>query len=300
VSKVRSDSFPLDTTFNPNVGGGDVHSIVVQPDGKIILGGAFTTVFGGQQTGQTRNRIARLNSDGSLDTGFDPSITGGSAPVVYSIALKLSPIGALDKILVGGEFITVGTQTRTRVARLTTSGGLDTSLNEFQGPNAAVRAVAVDAKDNIVIGGDFTTVNLTGRKRVARFSSDGTLDPNFQNGATDGANAPVYAIAPQSDGRVTIAGEFTLLNGLLNGNGNIRRRIGRLHADGSLDETFRPSPTTLLSQHGANGIILSLAVQWDGLFVIGGDFTAYTVPGQVDNIPQPLSVGPRVARVGGH
>ena len=40
-----------------------VDSIAVQSDGKILIGGGFTTVGG-----ETRNCIARLNTDGSLDT----------------------------------------------------------------------------------------------------------------------------------------------------------------------------------------------------------------------------------------
>ena len=272
----------LDTTFNPNVGGGDVHSIVVQPDGKIILGGAFTTVVGGQPTAQTRNRIARLNSDGTLDT-FNPSITGGSSPVVYSIALQ--PNG---RVIVGGDFTTIGGQARNRVARLDVNGSLDSTFNPGTGPNGLVRSVAAD-NDRVVIGGDFTEVGTSGRNRVARLLSSGDLDGSFLSGQS-GVNAPVYSVAPQSDGRVTIAGEFTSLNGA------IRNRIGRLHANGTLDETFKPSPTSLLTQHGANGIIRSLVVQWDGLFVIGGDFTVYTVPGS----SQALSAGPRVTRIGGH
>ncbi|MGD9579454.1 MAG: delta-60 repeat domain-containing protein, partial [Syntrophorhabdus sp.] len=52
--------------FNPNANG-CVYSIAVQPDGKVLVGGGFTTIGGG-----TRNYIARLNADGSLDTGFNP------------------------------------------------------------------------------------------------------------------------------------------------------------------------------------------------------------------------------------
>ena len=67
VSQIYSQSI-LDTTFNPNVNGG-VNAIAVQPDGKILVGGNFTTV-----AGQTRNRIARLNVDGSLDSAFNPNL----------------------------------------------------------------------------------------------------------------------------------------------------------------------------------------------------------------------------------
>ena len=56
--------------FNPDANG-FVYSIVVQSDGKILIGGDFTTIGG-----VTRNRIARLNPDGSLDTTFNPNANG--------------------------------------------------------------------------------------------------------------------------------------------------------------------------------------------------------------------------------
>src|SRR6266446_6587314 len=59
------DSF--DTNAN-----GNVRVVVVQPDGKILIGGDFTTVAPNGGVPVTRNHIARLNSDGTLDTAFNP------------------------------------------------------------------------------------------------------------------------------------------------------------------------------------------------------------------------------------
>ncbi len=53
--------------LDANVSGGFVTTTAVQPDGKIIIGGQFTSVLG-----VARSNIARLNADGTLDTGFDP------------------------------------------------------------------------------------------------------------------------------------------------------------------------------------------------------------------------------------
>src|SRR6476620_8137650 len=58
--------------FDPNANG-RIWVVVVQPDGKILLGGEFTSVLG-----VTRNRIARLNPDGTLDTAFDPNVTNAN------------------------------------------------------------------------------------------------------------------------------------------------------------------------------------------------------------------------------
>src|SRR5204863_8447460 len=75
--------------FNPNANG-VVFVVVVQPDGKILIGGEFTTVAGG-----TRNNIARLNPDGTRDTAFNSNANDR----VLSIAVQ-----ADGKILAGGFF----------------------------------------------------------------------------------------------------------------------------------------------------------------------------------------------------
>src|SRR4029077_15427251 len=79
-------------TFNPNVGGAanDIYCLALQTDGKGLLGGDFTTVGG-----QTRNRIARVDSAGALDTGFNPN---ADSPVM---TIALQPDG---KLLLGGAF----------------------------------------------------------------------------------------------------------------------------------------------------------------------------------------------------
>src|SRR5450755_1962561 len=69
--------------FDPNANGG-VFVIVVQPDGKILIGGEFTTLSPNGGAAVTRNHIARLNPDGTLDTAFDPNADN----TVYSIAVQ--------------------------------------------------------------------------------------------------------------------------------------------------------------------------------------------------------------------
>ena len=78
-----------------------VTAVAVQPDGKVLVAGSFTT-FGGGGTGTTsRSRIGRLNPDGSLDASFNP---GANDTVT---ALVVQPDG---KILVVGGF--TGTRRR--------------------------------------------------------------------------------------------------------------------------------------------------------------------------------------------
>ena len=102
-----------DDGFNPGAND-SVNVMVLQADGKIIVGGAFT-ILGGQ----TRNYIGRLNPDGSLDTSFNPAADG------FIYALAVQPDG---RILVGGEFAAIGGGSRTGLARLNSNGSLDESF----------------------------------------------------------------------------------------------------------------------------------------------------------------------------
>src|SRR5262249_30883147 len=144
----------LDTGFDPNATTGDVNCVVVQPDGKILLGGLFTDLRPNGFFSQ-RLRIARVNSDGTIDTGFDPEANNG----VNSIALQ--PDG---NIVIGGDFTTLqpnggATVTRNRVARLNANGTVDTF-----NPNAngGLTSVAVQPDGKVVIGGGFTTLQPNG------------------------------------------------------------------------------------------------------------------------------------------
>src|SRR5450759_5467468 len=69
--------------FDPNANGA-IRVVVIQPDGKILIGGEFTTLSPNGGATVTRNYIARLNPDGTLDTAFNPNAT---APV-YAIAVQ--------------------------------------------------------------------------------------------------------------------------------------------------------------------------------------------------------------------
>ena len=92
-----------DTTFNAVNADNKVYSIVVQINGKILVGGIFTTIGN-----QTRNKIAQLNADGTADT-FNPNPNGN----VYAIAVPVD-----GKILVAGYFNTIDGQSRNNITRL--------------------------------------------------------------------------------------------------------------------------------------------------------------------------------------
>lgn len=232
--------------FNPDANG-FVRTVVVQTDGKIIIGGEFTQV-----AGTPRNRIARLNADGTLDTGFDPNASG----LVYKIVLQ-----ADGKILVGGEFATIGGQTRNGLARLNADGTVDSfnpNPNSFGDPTY-IFAIAVQTDGKILIGGFFYDVDAVSRFNLARVNADGTLDATF-TAETDGQ---VFAIALQADGKILLGGYFATIGG------QPRNRLARLNADGTLDTAFSAD---------VDGGVLVIALQADGKILVGGQFS--TIGGQ--------------------
>jgi hypothetical protein len=125
--------------FDPNANG-TVSVVVVQPDGKILIGGDFTTLSPNGGGPVTRNRIARLNPDGTLDTAFNPNANG----TVLSIAVQ-----ADGKILAGGTFNganSIGGQMRNYIARLDANTGLADSFNPNANNNVFSIAVQADGK----------------------------------------------------------------------------------------------------------------------------------------------------------
>ncbi len=145
------------------------------------------------------------------------------------------------------------------------TGDLDLSFNPGSGPNGTVYATIVQPDGKVIIGGSFASYNGVARNGIARLNTNGSLDATFNVG--NGANAVIYALALQPDGKIVIGGDFTLFNG------SICTRIGRLNSNGSVDSSFDPKAG--FEAGGANGSVLAIARQGDGKFIIGGNFTEY-------------------------
>lgn len=151
----------LDRTYVPKTNE-KVFAMALQRDGKLIIGGYFTTV-----NGTTRNRIARLNSDGSLDTTFNPNVST-SGGEVKSIVLQTD-----GKIIIGGRFDTVGGLARSNIARLNASGSVDTTF--APSANGEVYGVSLDKSGRVLMGGTFTRINGDVHEGLARIgNSTGT------------------------------------------------------------------------------------------------------------------------------
>ena len=249
IARLNPDG-TLDPLFTPGSGANTtVHALAVQPDQKIIVGGSFTNF-----NGTNRSAIARLDSDGTVDSSFNPG--AGADNPIFAVALK-----ADGKVVVGGSFTTFNGVSRPNLALLTTNGAVAPGFDTGTGVNGPVYAVAVQLDGKILIGGDFTTVNNTNRSRVARLNADGSLDLSFNPGL--GADGPVRAIVVQPDGAVVIGGSFTNVDVFQ------RSRLARLTTNGAVDVTF------LATGSGANSGVLCLALQANNKILVGGDFTFY-------------------------
>ena len=249
IARLQADG-SLDKSFDAGAGpAGLVRIVALQPDGRIILGGEFTTV---NQT--NRNRIARLNSDGSLDTSFDPG--AGANDIVRSVALLAS-----GKILVGGLFTAFDGQPAPYLARLNSNGSLDASFPVGGGPNGAVYFIAPQTDGTLFIGGEFTSVNGVSSSGVAHLKADGSVDSLFAPGNSV-QGGPVYHVIRQTNGRIVIGGGFTSVKGAT------ANRLARLNSDGSPDSTFNIGT-------GPSDLVLSLAIEADGKLLAGGLFGTY-------------------------
>jgi uncharacterized delta-60 repeat protein len=287
----------IDLSFNPGIGpNGTVLAHIVQPNGRIVIGGSFSQV-----NGVVRNNIARLNSDGSLDLGFTTSLNAA----VEALALQSD-----GKIIVGGSFTQVNGQPHNSLVRLNADGTKDSSMNPEEPPDTVfdvglhpdgkiiavgysatwdealqygpdgslygsiaadsiVRTVAIEATGDILIGGDFQYLtddfgNTRTRWHIARIRPDGFyIDPDFEPFVEGG----LYDIQVQTDGRILLAGPFSAVNGIP------RSSMARLVGDayGTLD-SFAPTP---------NDTVYSVAYRSDGKIYIGGAFT--TVSGTTRN-----------------
>ena len=188
----------VDTNFNIAItmsGGPSARlcSLIFQEDGRILVGGRFSTIGG-----QAHTNIARLNADGTVDATFSPVAND----VVANLAVQ--PDG---KILLAGWFTTAEGQARSRIARLNANGTLDVTFNPTA--NDSVHSLTMQADGKILVGGVFTSLGGHPREHIGRLLADGAID----NGFGPAANANVLSLALQADGDVLVGGEFTTLDG---------------------------------------------------------------------------------------
>ncbi|HVE58028.1 MAG TPA: FG-GAP-like repeat-containing protein [Pyrinomonadaceae bacterium] len=248
VWRINADG-SLDTTFNTQIAKLEtVRSIIVQPDGKILIAGAFTKV-----NNVARTSLARLNADGSLDTAFNPVLGGISA---NAIALQ-----ADGKIMVGGNFNNVGGSPVGNFARLNADGTLDSTFNTGSGANSTVNSFLITPAGKIYVGGNFFTFNGASLRSLVRLNADGSLDNKFN---AQRLSSSVSSIIQLPDNKILISGAVSITF-----DSAPRERIIRLFENGVIDYSFDVGK---MFRNGSTGGVFQTAVQPDGKILAGGSF----------------------------
>jgi uncharacterized delta-60 repeat protein len=212
---------------------GPVLSLALQTDGKILVAGNFVT-YGGI-TG--RNRLIRLNADGTLDEGFS---VNANASNKFNSTVRSVCVADDGSIIVGGDFTIFGGVTnRNRLVKLNSDGTTDAAfcVNAVDGNKIGASVYSVSASsDAIYVGGDFTNYSATtGRNRFIKLNYSGVLDTTFMAAAVDGSkiNSRVSAIAPINN-NVLIGGAFTSYAGNV-----LYRNLVKVDATtGGIDATY--------------------------------------------------------------
>ncbi|MBX3744408.1 MAG: hypothetical protein KF833_03795 [Verrucomicrobiae bacterium] len=222
-----------------------VHALVIDADGRLVLGGAFLSIAGRPVT-----RLARLLPTGALDPAFQTPL----GPDRDVLALALDSDG---RILVGGRFRQLA-GTALGLARLLPDGLPDPDFLPPHDVDGAVRALAPGPDGTLLVAGEFTRFRGQPAGRLVRLLANGLPDPAFAPGV--GADGPIRALLPMPDRTLWIAGGFTSVDG------HPRRHIARLLADGSPDPSFDPGS-------GPDDWVLALAEWPDRAIALGGVFT---------------------------
>ena len=160
----------LDNSFNIGVNpDATPNLLLLQTDGKVVVGGDFTTF-----NGITSNKLIRLNSNGSVDSSF--SVGTGFVGTIYTIALQND-----GKILVGGSLSKYNGQTIGKIIRLNSNGTSDATFNSGTGfSGGTVRSIVLQSNGRILVGGSFSgNYKGTSVKRMVRLLPDGTYDASF-------------------------------------------------------------------------------------------------------------------------
>lgn len=245
-----------DTSFNLGNGfNNTVYAIQVLADGKIVVGGSFTSFNGLQQ-----NYLIRLNSDGSKDPNFIQS--NAFDGIIRSIAVK-----ADGKIVVGGNFNNFNGNAQSRIVVLNNDGTKDTGFAMTNNFWEGVSDIAVQADGKIIAAMYF----------LYRFNTDGSLDDNF-NGNVNNLNiialAPSTTVAIQENGQIVVGGSFTAMND------RRTNRIIRLNPDGTKENSFftgnvNDGSTDLFTSGFTEGACNDIVIQPDNKIWAGGSFFHY-------------------------
>lgn len=270
VNYLRDGTFDLDGVVTTDIGNqtdDEAHDIAVQPDGKLIVAGEAGA-------NDWNFAVTRYLANGSLDQTF---ASGGIAQVDFSNRIDLASGMALQpngKVVVVGSSCILNDNSTCNFAmtRLNPNGTRDLTFGgfgqlgrvttDFAGDLDQARKVALQADGKIVVAGRTLTSNGM-VFAVARYNSDGTLDPSFGGDGKAtfavGSGGEAYDLAIQPDGKIVVVG---------GGESNIRAI--RINPNGTTDSTFGPRGKVSIDFNNKLDVATAVGIQTDGKIVIGG------------------------------
>lgn len=251
----------VDATFTnpPNLVG--VGAMAVQPDGRILVAGAYAATHTIPGNNHFANHfLMRLLPTGAVDASFQAPDYGD-----YLAALTSLQLLANGQFLVAGspKIYASASAVPTGVAVLSATGTYQNAFAPVLEQVGLVNSVAVQPDGKIVVGGNFIEINGVAVRNVARFSPSGTLDVAFSTAcAATSGNETVAQVTVQPDGKVLLAGGFAAVGG------QPRTGVARLLPSGQPDASFVPGLAANSVQNVTE--ITALAVQPDGQFLVSG------------------------------
>lgn len=308
----------------------DIQTLALQPDESLLVGGSFATMNGVSRpnfirlmpagnvdlaftppaampvvqqikplsTGKilylSAGKLARLNSDGALDSSYifptaiasiqrkvafgpteqsvfyalnqdgtyrfsrtnvDGDIDASFAPSVTLYGqASATAVQPDNKTIIAGTFTLANNTSRTNLARFNADGTTDVAFDTGTGFNNIPSKIVVQADGKILVAGPFTTFNGNPVSGLIRLNSNGTIDGSFAPVITDVVGAEL-----ESGGKILVFGSFTSINGSNNA------RLARLNNDGSIDMAFNPQI--------ASGTVYAAMQDVGGKYIVGGVFT---------------------------
>jgi len=250
IARLNSDG-TLDHTFDAGTIE-PVAVVFVQPDGKLLV------VTG--TNGPVPMRLKRLNTDGSVDTEFNPVVFAPARPSVaetFNAGQSVDSIVSLSdgSIIVGGVFHTVNGVIRENLVRLRPNGTLDTGFLP-QGTDGRVRSIAAQPDGKVVIGGYFSRVEYSIRPGIARLSIAAATFDFDGDGRSD-----VSVFRPSNNNWYSILSGPRLYDVKHMGASGDVLAPADFDGDGRTDlAVFRPSTGTWLYRSSLSGTVFSR--QW--------------------------------------
>ncbi len=265
IVRLNSDG-SIDTSFNTGTGFTNtdiVYSVALQSDGKILVGGDFTSY----NNNTPYNFLVRLNTDGSLDTSFN---SGGIGFYIEDDNyVRTIMVQSDDKILVGGNLSSYNSdgQAGREIIRLNANGTKDEgfyvpNLTVDTNSNATIQTMALQPDGKILAGGNFTKLSGGSQNRLVRLNNNGLKDNSFNIGT--GFDGTVFSSIVQPDGKILVGGHYSTYNG------STSKYLERLNSDGTKDTSFNIG--TGFQDYKP---VYAVRLQPDGKILVGGDFKTF-------------------------